>query len=1339
MFAWPFVDRYFATSDYRLTEHQLDSYNDFVDNKIAAVVAACNEGFVMKKERDPMSDIRNNLKFEVRFGAPSFGRPVATIDGNPLTPLYPNAARLIDADYSLVASAGVEITATNEDTGERVVTRYDDVKIAEVPIMLHSRYCYLAAAAAEGPERLRELGEDPLDRGGYFVYGGQEKVIVSQEDSAPNRPIVRVGPDRDLVPIPGLALPNVKLTFGSAPRGDLVRPVATHLSTHPAGAFGTAAHSLVCVKLQVAPIATEIDIAAVFRALGVESDLAIAECVLGKPLDVTGKSASRGDGAGKGTLDAGDARVLELLRGSLAVGHTLGAWTRVQALAHIAPMTPYGAREMRMGQRRAGADGIGSAAESSAVKRGSVQAVWILNNNLLPGEGATTEAYPKKSAALGRLVRRLLLTAAGVLPLTDRENFAEKRVRLAGPLLAGIFEEAYEDFKRESIKRLDKVFYNGPVRSTGNIGALVTSDKVDYVFDSSLVTGVFRSSFSGNWGGHRGHATRSRNAELETGIVLLSERNSYIGFTSRARKVDNPLDGSLKLVEPRHLHGTQYGAMCPVDSPDGADIGLAKNLAMLCRVTSDTDPAAVEAFLGGLGPRLYSPIADAAPGSSYRSVQGRALVLLNGVPVGFSDAPGELVRAARRARRGRRLRRLRRLRPSPGQRGGAGETSGEAAGEAAGETSGEAAGDAAGEAAGDAAGEAAGDTSGEAAGDTATELALDPMTSASFVPAEMEVRLSCDGGRCCRPLIRLPREWSERGLEGGAEAMRDACLALLREVPDWEGLFLTPHDDSAPMLEYLDPEELQSSAVVASDFNAVAAASRTPATSADPTSGAVRTHVELHPSAVFSAYTVTSPLMQHNQCTRNSFAAQQGKHAAGVYSLAYRHRMDAGSPVLNYGQRPVVTTRFERLVGADAHPNGENAVVAVMCYSGFNQEDAVIVNRAAVDRGLLTVTYYRTETLDDEVGSDVRVVVGVPRGAEPPPNIDRHGLPLRDTPVRDDDTLVGVVRMTRISQAGGAAGAASVDIAGGLAGGLGGGLGGGLAGSAAFTEEDASPRADEHWAGKVVDRAVTIDKGNMRRTTKIRYRKWRRPDPGDKLASRHGQKGVLGALLAAEDMPYTADGVVPDIIVNPHAFPSRMTLGQLLECLGAKAACLEGAKVDGTMFEPDRTDAHARTLARYGYHTGGEEVVHCGRTGRQMAASVFFGPVYYQRLKQVAEDKINYRGDGGPVTAINRQPSQGRANGGGQRLGEMEMDSIKSHGVAHFLQESSMGRSDASTLWTDSHGIAAAFNEREDRFFSLADPEDTIFEKRLVPRSLVTLVHELYGMGVGVQLNSHEG
>jgi DNA-directed RNA polymerase II subunit RPB2 len=159
-------------------------------------------------------------------------------------------------------------------------------------------------------------------------------------------------------------------------------------------------------------------------------------------------------------------------------------------------------------------------------------------------------------------------------------------------------------------------------------------------------------------------------------------------------------------------------------------------------------------------------------------------------------------------------------------------------------------------------------------------------------------------------------------------------------------------------------------------------------------------------------------------------------------------------------------------------------------------------------------------------------------------------------------------------------------------------------------------------------------------------------------------------------------------------------------------------------------------LGAYGYHPGGEEVMYCGRTGRTLAASVFIGPTYYQRLKQVVEDKINYRGSRGPVTAISRQPSQGRRNGGGQRLGEMEMDSIKAHGVAVFLTESITKRSDGVSVWTDGGGVPASFNEREDRFASLADPEDTVFDKRIVPRAFVTMVHELYGMGVDARLMS---
>ena len=272
---------------------------------------------------------------------------------------------------------------------------------------------------------------------------------------------------------------------------------------------------------------------------------------------------------------------------------------------------------------------------------------------------------------------------------------------------------------------------------------------------------------------------------------------------------------------------------------------------------------------------------------------------------------------------------------------------------------------------------------------------------------------------------------------------------------------------------------------------------------------------------------------------------------------------------------------------------------------------------------------------------------------------------------------------------------------------------------------DVSLIADKTLSGTVDDLALSEQEGVKK--LKIRMRKFRSPVLGDKMASSHGQKGVCGMLLPQEDMPFGRDGLVPDIVVNPHAFPSRMTIGHLIECVIAKLCCVGGGRAEGSAFESPDLQAYMDRLQAYGFDRHGDEVLYNGFTGEQIKTDIFIGPTYYMRLKHMVQDKINYRARG-PVESVTHQPTHGRSKGGGLRIGEMETNAIMAHGVQSFVKESLMERSDGDVMYIDRESRDPVWVNEGARVYESEDPV-----RAHVPYSFRLLVEEMGAMGVKTQ------
>jgi DNA-directed RNA polymerase II subunit RPB2 len=367
-----------------------------------------------------------------------------------------------------------------------------------------------------------------------------------------------------------------------------------------------------------------------------------------------------------------------------------------------------------------------------------------------------------------------------------------------------------------------------------------------------------------------------------------------------------------------------------------------------------------------------------------------------------------------------------------------------------------------------------------------------------------------------------------------------------------------------------------------------------------------------------------------------------GKQAMGVYLTNYQLRMDTMANILYYPQKPLATTRAMEYLKFRELPAGQNAIVAILCYSGYNQEDSVILNQSSIDRGLFRSFYYRSY-MDSEKRS----------GAV---TMEEFEKPTRETTLRlkhgtysklEDDGLVGMGDRV-----------AGEDI---------------IIGKTApipVDSEEMGSRTKDHTKRDVstplkstetgfVDQVLITTNQEGLKFVKIRVRSTRIPQIGDKFASRHGQKGTIGITYRQEDMPFTSEGTTPDIIINPHAIPSRMTIGHLVECLLSKVSTISGQEGDATPFSEVTVEAISLLLKSYGYHSRGLEIMYNGHTGRKLQAQVYLGPTYYQRLKHMVDDKIHSRARG-PVQILTRQPVEGRSRDGGLRFGEMEVRSFSS-------------------------------------------------------------------------------
>jgi len=561
----------------------------------------------------------------------------------------------------------------------------------------------------------------------------------------------------------------------------------------------------------------------------------------------------------------------------------------------------------------------------------------------------------------------------------------------------------------------------------------------------------------------------------------------------------------------------------------------------------------------------------------------------------------------------------------------------------------------------------------------------------AYYPKYKEIYVNCDEGRIRRPLLiidsgtLLLKSKHVRSLSAGRLKWSD----LLKEG----------------VVEYLDAEE---------EEDAYVAMNQKELTSE-------HTHMEICPYGILGIAASTIPYAEHNHSPRNSYQAAMVKQAPGIYALNYKERADSRAHILHYPQTPLVSTKPMELYGYLKRPSGQNFIVAVLTTNGYNMEDAIIFNKSSIERGLGHSTFFRiyeaecTQYLGGDKDQFTIPAAGTPgyHGSESYRLLEEDGLVASDVEVGGGDILIGRVSPPR------------------------------------FLEEYrgfevSGPQKRDTSLGVRPTEEGTVDAVFLTRNiegaplVKVKVRSLRVPELGDKFASRHGQKGVIGMVLPQEDMPFSNHGTIPDVLINPHAIPSRMTVGQFIESLAGKVAALRGRPVDGTPFSNENKESLMEALKSHGFRHDGRELFYDGVTGRRFYADIFVGVVYYQKLHHMVIDKIHARARG-QVQMLTRQPTEGRARGGGLRFGEMERDCLIGHGAAMLLKDRLLEESDAYTLYVCRRCGKLAFYDMKQRRYICPICEDKgEIESVTVSYAFKLLLQELQSLGLSPALMLEE-
>jgi len=1193
------LELYFGQADGKqIISHQLESFNHFMNVDIPEIITMVNPVIIRGSPETPLSGPRSalasatgmstsaanalmghkeesqaapllpvNREYEVHleFSNPQFKKPTIFENNGSILPMMPNDARLRNLTYAAPLFVDINVTyieIDNTQGGRQFIKKrlFPNVHFGKIPVMVGSEYCLLADQKHINPSRIGECGED---MGGYFIIQGGERVCISQERMSENRPFAFRNNRNTSKEMEVVEVKSIGPDNDQVPKSNSVR-----IMYHPKN------NQILLLRAAIPRMKTPVPLFMVFKALGITSDKEIIELILGP----------KGDSHFDSILDESIAESSHV--------HTQEDAYEVLA-TYIKTWTTRGARPQ-------------------------ISVRDILAEELFPHIGADDMSY-EKACFLGHMTRKVLWIATNRIPCDDRDAYPNKRVDLPGFLLANLFRTHFATMMLKDIKTyLSKEIHSGSWKATGNFEEILNISNIHKVIKSTnLEVGMKTCLATGNFG------SAKAGGPSKNGVSQVMNRLNYISAISHLRRLSTPIEKMGKLIAPRKLHNTQWGYICPCETPEGHSVGVVKNMSTIAIVSIFSNPRTVSDYIATLGGMLS--LRQATLQEKHEGIR----VFLNGAWIGVL-----LAKDAERVVEGLRLAKRR--------------------------------------------------------------CEIHPQTGIIWKMTAKELWLTTEAGRMLRPLYYAPAI---------RECIESNTLDIILSMKTWEELLLWKTPIGAHnLIEYIDPGETETLLLAMNADEVVQNLSVT--------------HAEIHPSCALGSLGSNIPFPDHNQSPRNAYQCAMGKQAMGMYSLNFRERFDAMAHMLCYPQMPLVSPFMSKFYGTQKMPCGQNITVAIMTYTGYNQEDSIMINESFLQRGGFRSIFYRTykdeEKKNQSSGEEERFFkpdVGLTRQMKNS-NYEKLGIDgfvPENEYVNNDDILIGKVVPLRVPTG-------SVLPAG----------------SKKYRDVSRTMRNNEFgW----VDRIFRNRNGEGYSFAKVRVRQDRIPEIGDKFSSRHGQKGTCGMILKSKDMPQTASGIIPDIIINPHCIPSRMTIAQLMETLMGKLACEVGALGDGTPFGSVTVDGLASLLRdEMGMEPYGNEILYNGFTGRQMETNIFVGPVFYQRLRHCSADKLHSRASG-PLVMLTRQPAEGRAREGGLRFGEMERDCVIAHGMAEFTKERFMECSDAFRCYScNSCGLLSLVNPTNSIWNCRGCGNSTDFAHIEIPYAYKLLIQEMESMCISSRI-----
>ena len=1105
----------------------------------------------------------NSYKYEinVNFGNIYFNKPVIFENNGSSKLMYPQDARLRNLTYSSQLLIDINIEIYLNENGEKKMLNSKDLKKINIgKIPIMIGSKYCNSG-------IDDENECKYDLGGYFIVNGNEKVIVGQEKIAEQKVYVFKASKNNLKYSHIAEVKSVSKVGFNTPKNCSIKFSNKDILKGKT------------LKVNIPHCRVDIPLFIVFRAFGIISDKDIIKHIL---YNINNNSDK-----------------LDLLQSTIEEGSFVN--TQEEALEYILRYSSILGQPKDIKLNR---------------ERKLILFKETMERDVLAHVGFS---FKKKALFLGYMVHKLLRCYFNELEYDDRDSYCNKRVETSGYLMALLFRQYFTKMTKDMRNQIMKELNSNPWKNSKqmNIESIINNNNLFKIIKSTTIeSGIKYGLATGNWG------IKSTNNKV--GIAQVLNRLTYNATLSHLRRVNTPTEKTGKLVPPRKLHNTQYGIICPSETPEGGSVGLVKNLSIMTYITNQSSEKPILKII-----ELNKDIMYIEDIERLEDVIEMTKIFVNGDWLYLTKNPNEIYNKLIVSRR---------------------------------------------------------------------KGLINIYVSISLNTDLNQINIFTDAGRCCRPLYivennkLLINKKDVNKIVSQKYKFRNLILKSLNNNLNYD--IEDTRSNNTGCIEYLDTEE--------SYFKMIGVFKNL------KNKTVKYSHCEIHPSLMLGLLSSLIPFSNHNQSPRNTYQSAMGKQAMGIYMTNYRKRMDTMGHILYYPNKPIVDTNIGKLVPSCKVPNGLNVIVAIASYGGYNQEDSILINKGSVDRGLFRSTFYRTYRDDEKKiqssGQDERImkpVMDITSGIKPGcyDKLESNGFVPLNTYVTSNDIIIGKVYPVKNK------------------------------GKATNTYRDSSTFLRPNEKGHI-DKIYVNRNGDGHKFCKVRVRSNRIPKIGDKFSSRHGQKGTCGMLINEEDMPFTKDGVRPDIIVNPHAIPSRMTIAQLIECILGKTATLIGGYGDGTPFNETSVENIMEALEKNNFESSGNEVLYNGFTGKQMTTKIFIGPTYYQRLKHMVEDKIHSRAIG-PMVLLTRQPAEGRARDGGLRFGEMERDCMIAHGSVGFLKERMLDVSDNYRVFICNQcKFIASVNPDENIYKCKACQNYIDFSEIRIPYSCKLLIQELEGMNI---------